>query len=286
MVTSKESAGYSDLVDLEQAAGLDHNTITKRRMRRTTGSTRRRFPWQPMVSLFVAALIWEYGLPLLTDNSLMPSIGEIFDAWLKMIEEGRLQPAIMVTFKAFLVGFAVAAVFGIAIGIASHYWPTLDYVIQPYITLFMSIPIIALVPILMMLFGYGMLTRVLVVFLGSFFVVVINVQAGLVSVRPEHVDLARAFNANAPQRFLKVAFPSSLPWLATGLRLGIARALKGTINAEVIIRSTGLGFLLLRYSETLDVASVLAVCATIVLLVICVMQLVNWLERRLLGWSS
>jgi NitT/TauT family transport system permease protein len=242
----------------------------------------RGLPWQPVVSLTVAALLWQFVLPRLGTSTLVPSIDDVYRAWFTILEQGRWS-AILVTMVPFAIGTAIAAVSGILVGVAAARWRTFDYIIQPYVTLFMAIPITALVPVLLLVFGVGSTTRILVVFLYAFFVIVINVQSGMLSINPSYVDMANAFNASPRQRFFMVMLPSSLPWIATGVRLGIAKGLKGTINAEVIIRSAGLGYLLLRYTETFDLASVLAVVVTIVLLVIGVMQLVNWVEKKIIG---
>ena len=244
----------------------------------------RGLPWQPFVSLAIAALLWEYVLPVIADSDVIPSIGEIAEEWVAIWP--TLVPAIITTLQSFAVGMALSVVAGVLVAVAAYYSPTFDYLIQPYMTLFMSVPVIALVPVLMLVLGLGFETRVAVVFMFAFFIIEINIESGLRSVNPTHLELARAFSANGRQQFLMIVFPSSLPWLATGLRLGVARALKGTINAELVIRSAGLGYLLLRYTEQLNLAATMAIAATCCLLVMAVMQTVTRAERRLLRWSA
>lgn len=241
-------------------------------------------PWQTVASLLVAAVLWEI-LGRVLDLRFLPPLSEVTDAWFALLHDGWFS-VLKVSGQSFALGFGLAFVVALVVGILTTVSKTLDYVLRPYIDGFMSVPITAITPILMLIFGLGMATRVSVIFLYTFFVIVVNIQSGLRSVDPNHLEMARAFGLNSAQTLTKVTLPTAVPLVMTGVRLGVTRAIKGMVNSEVIISTAGIGWLLLRSSTEFDIASVFAITFTIVVLAVTMTSLVNLLERWVASWKS
>jgi NitT/TauT family transport system permease protein len=157
---------------------------------------------------------------------------------------------------------------------------TLDYVLEPYINGFMSMPTSALIPVLMLIFGLGQTTRVVVVFLYGFFVIAVNTQAGLRQVDPVHAEMAKAFGARGFTYLRTVTIPTALPLMLTGIRLGISRSLKGMVNSETIISVTGIGALIIRFGRSFDVAGLYAVILIVIVLAVLLTSIIQIFENR------
>jgi NitT/TauT family transport system permease protein len=236
-----------------------------------------------IVSLLTAATLWE----ILGQAQLfrfLPPISDVITSWFRLVEEGRLN-AIGISLQSLAIGYSLALVLGLIVAVITTRWRTVDYVLDPYINTLMTTPTTALVPVLMLLFGLGIETRIVVIFLYTFFVIVVNAQSGFRSVNPSHVEMARAFGAGGPEILRRVIVPSSLPLLLTGIRLGMSRALRGMINAEVIISVTGIGALLIRYGRLFDMASLYAIILTIVGLAVIAVSIITLIEKRTLRWQ-
>ncbi|MFY1632928.1 ABC transporter permease [Solwaraspora sp. WMMB335] len=237
-----------------------------------------RFPWVTAASLAVFLLLWEI-IGRLADYRALPPVSEIYRTWLSFYQDGVLFTVLLESAKTFGMGIGLAIGTAIVVALLMSLSRTAEQVIAPYIDAGMSVPITATIPILMMVFGLGTATRVAVVFLYSFFIIVVSMQAGLKKVDPAHEQLAHAYAASPMQVIMKITLPSALPLAITGIRLGVSRGIRGMVNAEVIISTAGIGWLLMRSSREFNIAGVWAVTATIIAAALLVMGLVTLLER-------
>lgn len=255
------------------------------RARRRAAAVRTSLPWATVASLAAFLLLWEI-IGRVGDLRALPPVSDVYDSWMAFYREGLLFTVLWESARTFLIGVSLAITAAIVVALLMHLSRTMEYVLAPYIDAGMSVPITATIPILMMVFGLGAATRVAVVFLYSFFIVVVSVQAGLKKVDPAHVQLADAFAASRGQVLRKITLPSAFPLAITGIRLGISRGMRGMVNAEVIISTAGIGWLLIRSSRQFDIAGVYAVTATIVVAAIAVMGLFSLLERTMFRSGS
>ncbi|MFV2105529.1 ABC transporter permease [Micromonospora sp. LOL_015] len=230
------------------------------------------------MAVFLA--LWEvFGR--LADYRALPPVSEIYHTWLSFFQDGILFSVLSESAKTFGMGIGVAIGAAVVVAVLMSLSRTVEQLIAPYIDAGMSVPITATIPILMMVFGLGAATRVAVVFLYSFFIIVVSMQAGLKNVNPAHEQLAHAYAASRTQTILKITLPSALPLAITGIRLGVSRGIRGMVNAEVIISTAGIGWLLMRSSREFNIAGVWAVTGTIIAAALIVMGLVTLLERTL-----
>jgi NitT/TauT family transport system permease protein len=239
-----------------------------------------------LLSLAIVGLAWEIAgrsgrWPLL--------LAPLSDIWVKFVQltvSGELTRHVLVSLNEFFVGFAIAAVVGIGLGIAIASSDTARDFIDPWVSAVYATPTVALAPLFIFIFGIDAPSKMAVVFLLAVFPIVINTATGLRSTDQVYIEAARSFSANRAQIFTKVLIPSSLPFIVAGLRLGIGRGLVGVVVGEFIGARAGLGYLIFRSSQGFQIdamwVGVFLLAGTGVLAVI-VLQKV---ERRLAPWRQ
>jgi NitT/TauT family transport system permease protein len=129
-------------------------------------------------------------------------------------------------------------------------------------------------------------SRIAVVFLFAVFVIIINTMTGVKQVDGVLVEMARSFGAKEREIFFKIILPAALPAIMAGLRLGIGRAVKGMVTAEMLLTLTGIGAMVMQYGSAFATDSLFAVILTILLVALVTMKGVQWLDRRLTGWKA
>ena len=190
------------------------------------------------------------------------------------------------TLSEVVVGFTIAALIGIvsAIGIASS--RIAERAIYPVIVASQAIPIIALAPILLIWFGYGMTPKVIVVVLICFFPIAINMADGLRSVDPDAINLLRSMGASRWQVMRIVRIPSSMPFLLSGLRIAAAVSVIGAIVGEWVGASSGLGYLMTRSASSFQTPLLFAAVVISAVMGIAMFALVLLAERFLIPWRA
>jgi len=185
----------------------------------------------------------------------------------------------------FLVGYAFALV-GIPLGLLVGYWRRAEYAFDPFINALYATPMVALTPLFVVWFGLGMGSKIAVVSLLAVFPLLINTMDGVKTVDPNLVKAATSFGANRRQLFGHVILPATLPFIATGLRLAVGKALIGVVIGEFIGSIDGIGFRIRSASETFRTDDFLA--AVVVLMVVSVLltALLRMLEERMAPWRS
>jgi len=182
----------------------------------------------------------------------------------------------------YLFGVLIAAVLGVAISQIR----VLQLGVMPYVVAFQTIPTVALAPIFLQWFGYGMASKVVMAALISFFPMLINVIAGLQSASHDEIQMLKSFGASRRQILLKIKFPHSLPFVFAGLALGIVFALIGAIVAEFVGAQRGLGKMLLQFNEQFNIAGMFAVLVVLAVLGMIMHGLVDYAKRKIVFWSG
>src|SRR5215831_7487383 len=239
-----------------------------------------------LTSLLVVALLWEIAgrsgrWPLL--------IAPLSDIWLKFLQlasSGELARHAAVSLNEFFVGFALAAVVGIALGVAIACSDAVRDVADPWVSAVYATPTVALAPLFIFIFGIDAASKMAVVFLLALFPIVINTSTGIRSTDPIFIEAARSFSANRVQIFSKVLIPSALPFIVAGLRLGIGRGLVGVVVGEFIGARAGLGYLIFKSSQGFQIdamwVGVFLLAGTGVLAV----SILQRVERRMAPWRQ
>src|SRR5207245_2222766 len=160
--------------------------------------------------------------------------------------------------QEFAIGYVLAVVVGVLLGLGIGWYRRFSYAVDPFITFFYATPRIVLLPLLIIWFGIGIWSKIAVVFLGAFFAIVINTAAGVRNLDANLIKVARSFGASDLQLFRTIALPGSVPFILTGLRLGIGHALTGVIVGELVAAQFGVGQMMAVAGATFQSAKVFA----------------------------
>lgn len=238
------------------------------------------------LSFVVLVVVWESLVSVLAIPSyLLPPPSAIFLRFYNDLISGLIIPHFEVTLIEVLVGFSLAAFIGVLLGSAIALIPVIDKVVYPYVLGLQTIPKIAIAPLFLIWFGYGIQSKITTAAIIAFFPILVNVIAGLKTVDPRCLMLMRALRANPIQIFLKVRLPAMLPYLFAGLEVAIIFALIGAIVGEFIGASKGLGSLILQRQGAVDVSGVFSVLMYLSIMGLGLNFILRIVARRYAFWS-
>jgi NitT/TauT family transport system permease protein len=185
-----------------------------------------------------------------------------------------------------LVGFAMAIVFGLLLGLAIGVERAVYDGIYPMMIAFNSIPKVAIVPLLVIWFGIGTVPAIMTAFLISFFPIVVNVATGLATIEPELLDVLRSLGARKHQIVMRIGIPRSLPYFFASLKVAITLAFIGSVVSESIASNVGIGYLMLSASARFDVPLVFAGFVIISIMGVIMYEMTAYAERRFTFWAT
>lgn len=268
------------------AASLDEQIIEELRFRRERRWSLYDHPnliRAASVTIFLA--VWEfYGRR--TDPILLTYPSAIVWAAAQLIRSGELFRQLMVSLAALTVGFGVSLLLGVGLGLATGRSRLAEAALDPHINALYATPQVALTPLLMMWFGLGFGVKVVIIFLFTFFPILINTASGVKNVSASMVEVGRAYMASHWQILFKVVFPAALPFIMAGVRLAVGRGLVGMIVAELFTAITGLGAMLTLYGNLFETAKMFVVIIVLGLLGVGLIQATQALERRMARWKE
>jgi NitT/TauT family transport system permease protein len=235
-------------------------------------------------------LLWEFasGDPdegALIDSFYVSKPSEIWAALTDWWEEGILLESIQATVTAMFWGFLLGAALGIIVGVILGSSPMLSGIFRPFLVSLNSIPRLALVPLFILWFGFGLQMKVALVALIVFFLVFYATYEGVRDVEQRLLDVLKVMNASKLTLQMKVRVPSAMAWIIQGLQVSIPYALVAAVTAEIIGSNTGIGYLIQRSAGTFYTAGVFAGIVILVVVAVIINALVTLLEKRLLRWK-
>ncbi|SHK52650.1 NitT/TauT family transport system permease protein [Shimia gijangensis] len=240
-----------------------------------------------LVLLSLLCLLWEWATvrqPSLRVFVGQPSGIAVF-FWDGLFVNGKLIQHGFWSILATLISFGLGSVAGILTGMMFAMSPRLEVFFQPILIALNSLPRIALAPLFLLWFGLGMGSKIALAFSLTFFIVLDSTVAGMRSVNPDHVTLARTIGASPGTIFRKITLVSALPTIFTGLRLGMIYALLGVIGSEIIASTQGLGQYLSFLAGVFNTDGVFAVLLLLAILGSAIGYLMTRIEARLLRWK-
>lgn len=238
-----------------------------------------------VLSILSLAILWE-AVGRAMDSSLIPPLTQIGAAWWKLLSSGKLLANLSMSLTTLAIGFCLAAFIGVVLGLLMGRFRAIEHFLDLYVNALMSAPTTAFVPVLILWFGLGMESRIAVVFLFAIFVIIINTMTGVKQVDTVLMEMARSFGAREREIFFKIMLPAALPAVMAGLRLGMGRAVKGMVTAEMLLTLTGIGAMIMQYGSSFATDSLFAVILTILMVALVAMKAVQWIDRRLTGWKA
>jgi NitT/TauT family transport system permease protein len=236
-----------------------------------------------LASIALVLVAWEVlgrRMPLYTSypSAIVSAAGE-------MIASGQLWKAMADSARTLFGGFFVAAVVSIGLGLLVGRYRFVRAALDWMFNAIYATPLVAVIPLVIIWMGLGFQAKLFIVALFAFFPILINTIAGVRNVSAELIEVADAFSAKERQIFLKVILPSAVPYIMTGLRLGIGRALIGMIFAEFFTAITGLGGLIKHFERDFDTASMFVPILVLTIIGVLLIQGVRLLENRVAPWQ-
>jgi NitT/TauT family transport system permease protein len=198
---------------------------------------------------------------------------------------GVLVHHFLVTLQEVVVGFGIAAVAGLLIGTAVALVPLINRTLYPMLLTLQTIPKIALAPLFLIWFGFGITSKIVTVAVIVFFPIMVNVIAGINTVEPRRILLMKALGATPLQTYWKVRFPSMLPYFFAGLEIAIIFAVTGAIVAEFIGASVGLGSMIIQRQSTSYVAGVFSILFYLTVMGLSLNAILRAVGNRMCAWA-
>ena len=242
--------------------------------------------------LVVVVLAWEYGVLWLDVPSyiLPPPSRVAFAMWQGLdagiFDRGGYWLHAGVTVAEVLLGFFIGSGVGLILGTVISQFRILEATLRVYLVAIQSLPKVALAPIIVMWFGFGLTSKVVIICLLTFFPLLITSMAGFKAVDAERLELMRALGARPWQIFWKVRFPSALPYIFAGLDMAAVLAVVGAVVGEFVGAQRGLGTLILSMNAQMDTAGTFSVFIILAIVGVVMYQAMRIIERRFLFWSG
>jgi ABC-type nitrate/sulfonate/bicarbonate transport system permease component len=228
---------------------------------------------------------WEMAARLELINPLVAaSPSRVGAALVRQWRTGELAPALGWSTAEFGLGFGLATMIGIAIGLAMGAWRWIEYALDPFVWVLYVTPLVALHPLLVVWIGFGFPVAVTLAFLLAVVPVIANTLAAVRAADPIHVRAVRAFGGGRHAVTMNVVLPASLPLIVAGLRIAAGRALVGVVAGEMFGANAGLGFQMTSYAARLRTADALAPVMLLVLVGVAVTQGLRWTQSRFERW--
>ena len=191
----------------------------------------------------------------------------------------------MITIIEALCGFFLGTISGAIIGLCLWYSQTIARIAKPYITALATIPIFALAPIIIVWFGIGLWSKIMLAFISTVSVAIVQSYQGAMSVEPRFLRFMQVVGAKRSQVFRTVVIPSSLIWVINAAKLNIGLALLGAFIGEFISSEQGLGYMIVKASGLYDMATVIVGIIALIVIALILTNLVEVLERYVLKWK-
>jgi len=191
-----------------------------------------------------------------------------------------------ITLYETLLGFLIAAVSGIVLGAVIAQFRLVEQTMYPYLVALQTLPKIAIAPLIIVWFGFGVSSKVVIAAMVGFFPVLVNVIVGLKTVDQSKLDLMRSLNATRWQTFRLVKFPNALPFVFAGLDIAIVFSVLGAIVGEFVGAQRGLGNLILQFNFGLDIAGVFAVMILLSIMGVVLHLVMQFIQKRVIFWAE
>lgn len=258
------------------------------------GPPRRRFDvrerpqlWLVPAVFVVVVLAWEYGTQLIeVDEYVLPRPSQIVEALHRQLTDAQFWGHLWVTTQEALLGFVIGVGAAVLLGTFISQIKVVEATLMPYIVAFQTVPKVALAPLFVLWFGFGLTSKVVMAAVISFFPMLVNVIEGLRAADADRIQMLTVFGASRAQIFRMVRLPSALPFIFAGLDIGIVFAILGAVVGEFIGAKEGLGYLLLQTNYNFDIAGMFAVLVVLSVMGLLAHFVIRLLQRRLAFWAE
>jgi ABC-type nitrate/sulfonate/bicarbonate transport system permease component len=236
--------------------------------------------------LLIALLLafWQLSAMYLVESPTWPTVTRILEAWFENIADGTLIRHLLATFWRQMVGYGLAVVLGIGMGLAMGYFRPLYNLFEPLVEALRPIPGPAYLPVLVLFVGIGHEMKVVLILLASFFPILLNTYSGVRSIDRVQFDTARTLGLTTLQTFRELVLPAASPQILTGMRISLAISLILAVLGEMVVSNDGLGYFTLLAQRTFKVPDMYAGIFTLALFGYVLNRVFLAVEARLIAW--
>jgi NitT/TauT family transport system permease protein len=237
------------------------------------------------VGLLIGAMVWEI-VGRVAGLSFFPPLSAVLERLVELTLEGKIIGNVINSVFNLAIGFGLAALIGIPVGMAMGAYRKVEMALDVYVYALLTAPSLVFAPLFFSIFGAAntRMTVLSVIVMYTVFIVIVNTQAAIRNVPAPLVEMGRSFNATERQQFRRVIVPAALPLIMAGLRLGMGRAVKGMINGEMFVAIVGLGEVVTSAGDRFDAEGVLAVLLVIIAIAMIAVKIVQTVDEHLTSW--
>lgn len=240
-----------------------------------------------VLSPLTLLLVWEIMARVhAIDVRLFSSPSLIVHSFVPLLLSGDLVYNTAVSVQRVILGFVVGALPGIILGVSMGLSPLIRSAVEPMIAATYPIPKLAIMPLILLIFGLGETSKVFTIAIGVFYLVVINTMAGVLNIDKIYLDVARNYGASRRDFYLTVAFPGALPMIFAGLKLGMGMALILIVAAELSAAKAGVGWMIWRAYDMFDIEQMFVALIVLSVLGYIFSLLLDAVERRVVPWKQ
>lgn len=236
-----------------------------------------------LLALVLGLGVWQLLTPFVP-SYMLPDPARVGATWLRLLLNGSLVHHAATTLSEAVLGFLLAFVVGLSLAYPLARSQKLSSLMAPFIAATQATPMVALAPLLVVWFGLGLSSKVIICALIVFFPILVNSVVGLRSIDREMLDAAKTLGAGLRQTLWYVEVPLALRTLLGGIRMGLTLAMTGAVVGEFVAADSGLGFLMVLARTNFDPAVLFAAAITMAALSILAYTVIGWLEQRLIDW--
>ena len=232
-------------------------------------------------------LAWELAAQTgLIDVRFFPAPSAIILKLIEMARSGELTENVLISLQRIVLGFLLGGVPAIVIGVAMGIWRPVRALVDPLIVATYPVPKSSLLPLILLIFGLGEMSKVMMVAIGVFYPMAINATAGVLQINQIYLDVGKSFKASPWDTFRTIALPGALPFIMTGVKLGAGLALILIAVAEMVGAKSGIGYMIWSAWETFAVAKMYVGLFVIALIGFAISLLLNEVERWVIRWKA
>lgn len=240
-----------------------------------------------IVNIALFFVVWE-AAPVILDIPplFVPRLTEVVGEIPKMHAEGVLIPNVLKSLGVYVTGMTLSIMVAVPVGLLLGAVKVLDRIVSPYLWVIYTTPLIILMPLILLWVGINDTARVLLVFISALPAIIVVVMEGVKTVDNSLLRAARSFGADKARLFTHVIFPSTIPFIGTGVKMGVSRGLIGLFVGELFTSANGIGYVIELASKIFNTARVYAMLAMFVAFSLAMVGLSQYVERRLSSWRS
>jgi ABC-type nitrate/sulfonate/bicarbonate transport system permease component len=239
-----------------------------------------------VILIVLLLCLWQYSALYVMDTPTWPPVTRIFQAWIDNIVDGSLVKNLLATLWRQMLGYWLAVVLGIGIGLLMGYYRIAYNLLEPLIEIFRPIPGPAYLPVLVLFVGIGHEMKVVLILVASLFPILLNTYGGVRSIDPVQLDTARTLGLTTMQTLREIVLPAASPQILTGMRISLAISLILAILSEMIVSNDGLGYFTLLAERTFKIPDMYAGIFTLAMFGYALNRLFLVGEGRLIRWHQ